>query len=121
MALNCTASALNAVIGPINQLSPLMKKALLVKYLWLQKNPANVGQVVPASALLAQAAQFDIAPSDSSLASMEVWIHRQAAIDAGAAIPAFSAGAEVKSVACFRCLAMDNLRAMEIMLKCQLA
>lgn len=121
MPLTCTQAGLSASSGAVNQLTHHTKRALIVAYLYYQKNPGAAGTAIPASTLISQAAAFDGAPSDSMLESFEVLIHRQAAIDAGASLPAFSASTAVKAVACLKCLSDDQLRAIEIMLKCQLA
>jgi hypothetical protein len=97
------------------------KQAALVLYLYRQKNTSTVGQTINAADLLNQAKCFECAPSESLLQTFEVWIARQAAIDAGASIGTFSGSALHSEMKCLMCLSFHELRAIEILLKCQLA
>ena len=122
MALTCTQPGLSAVIpGSLNNFSSKEKQAALVFYLYRQKNPATVGTVIPAATLLSQSKCFECAPSESLLQTFEVWIARQAAIDAGASFGTFSASGLKSELKCLLCASFHELRAIEIMLKCQLA
>lgn len=120
MALTCTLPGLDAVIpGSLNNLSSKEKLCLLILYLYRQKNPSTVGQTIPADTLLSQAACLDCGVSESMLQTFEVWIQRQAAIDAGAAESTFDAAAALNRIQCLTCLPMHRLRAIEVMLRCQ--
>jgi|SRR5690348_329902 len=119
--MTCTQASLTAAAGPFLQLTPLQRKALLVKYLYLQKNTGQVGKVVSGSSLLSSAACLDCGPSDTMLDAMEVAIQRQAAIDAGAAMGTFNAGTALKEIVSLLNLSQSQLRAIEILLRCQLA
>jgi len=55
------------------------------------------------------------------LDAMEVAIQRQAAIDAGAAMGTFNAGTALKEIVSLLNLSQSQLRAIEILLRCQLA
>lgn len=121
MALTCDVSLNSAVPGSLGQFSLNDTQAALVYYLWLHKNPANVGQVIPASTLLSQAACLDCGPSEDQLRGIEVWIERQAAIDAGANVGAFDPAALRVAIQCLTCLPYHRLRAIEILLRCQLS
>ena len=118
--MTCTQASLNTASGLINQFSDKEKLALLILFLYRQKNPATVGQTLDASALNTAAACLDC-PSDGMLDSFEVAIQRQAAIDAGAAEPAFDAKSARAQVNCLVCLSEHELRAIEIGLRCSLA
>lgn len=118
----CDLPTLNAAVpGSLQNFSDLEKQALLVLYLYRQANPSTVGQTIPASTLISQAACLDCGVSDRQLAAFEVWIQRQAAIDAGAAEGAFDPAAAKQKVQCLTCLPMHRLKAIEIMLRCQVA
>ena len=119
--MTCTQASLTAVAAAMYQLTARQKLALLVKYLYRQKNPSTVGQALSASTLLSSASCIDCGPSDSALDAMELAIQRQAAIDAGAAEAAFNAGSALKDIPGLQNLSMDQLRAIEINLRCQLA
>jgi len=122
VALTCSIPGLDAVIpGSLNNMSYKEKQAALVHYLYRQKNTSTVGQVIPAATLLNQARCFECAPSESLLQTFEVWIARQAAIDAGAAIGTFDSAAFKAANKCLDCLSFHELRAIEVLLKCQLA
>lgn len=119
-ALTCNQSTLTAATGCLSCLSKKEKQALLVLYLYRQKNPASAA-AVPVSTLLAQAACLACAPSDSSIDDMEVYIQRQAALDSGLVEPTFSASVAIKNVVGMKALSFKQLRAMEILLRCQLS
>ena len=122
MALTCTLPGLAAVIpGSLNNMSSKEKEAAIVFYLYRQKNPSTVGTVIPAATLLSQAKCFECAPSESMLQTFEVWVGRQAAADAGASFGTFSASGLLNEMKCLTCLSFHELRAIEIMLKCQLS
>lgn len=121
MALTCDVT-LNAVVpGSLAGFDLNTTQAALVYYLWLQKNPANVGQTIPASTLLQQAACLDCGVSEDQLQGIEVWIQRQAAIDAGANVGAFDPAALRVAMQCLTCLPFHRLRAIEVMLRCQVS
>ena len=121
MALTCSQPGLSAVIpGSLNNFSLLEKQAALVYYVYRQKNTSTTG-VIPASTLLSQAKCFECAPTEALLQTFEVWIARQAAIDAGASFSTFSAGSLRSDMKCLTCLSIHELRAIEVMLKCQLS
>lgn len=103
------------------EMAPKIKQALLVLYLYRQKNPATTGQTIPTATLLSQSKCIECAPSDDQLAGYEVWIGRQAAIDGGANVGAFSASAVMSEMKCLTCLSMHELKAIELLLRCQLA
>lgn len=118
----CDLPTLNAQVpGSIQNMSDLEMQALLVLYLYRQKNPATVGQTIDAAGLLSQAKCFDCGVSDGQLAAFEVWIQRQAAIDAGANVGSFSASAAKNELQCLTCLPMHRLKAIELLLRCQLS
>lgn len=122
MALTCDLPTLAAAVpGSLQDMSDREKQALLVLYLYRQKNPATTGQTIPAATLLSTAKCFECAPSDSQLASFEVWVQRQAAIDGGANVGAFSASAVRSEMKCLTCLSMHELKAIELLLRCQLS
>lgn len=122
MALTCDLPTLNAAVpGSLEQMSDIEKEALLILYLYRQQHPSTVGQTIPADTLLSQAACLDCGVSDRQLAAFEVWIQRQAAIDAGAAESTFDAASAKAKVQCLTCLPMHRLKAIETMLRCQVA
>lgn len=123
MALTCNQPGLNLVLpGSVNNLSPKQKLALLVNYYYRQKNPSTVGQVIPADTLLSQAACFDCGVSESLLQSYEVVIQRQAAIDAGAnETNPWNPTNTLSTIQCLTCLPEHRLRAILVMLKCQVS
>lgn len=121
MALTCSLPGLDSVLpGSLNNLSSKAKQALLVMYLYQQKNPSTANTPVPADVLLSQASCIACA-SESMLQSFAVWIQRQAAIDAGAAINSFVASTERGNANALVNLSFQQLRAIEIMLRCQLS
>jgi len=117
----CDISALNAVPGSLNQMSDLETLALIVLFLYRRQNPSTVGQQVPANTLLASAKCLECGTSEGQLLALEAWIERQAAIDAGAALPAFSASAARSEIRCLTCLTTHQLRAIEMFLRCSLS
>jgi hypothetical protein len=118
----CDLPTLNAAVpGSLQNLSDKQTQVLLVLYLYRQKNPSTVGQNVDAAALISQAKCFDCGVSDGQLAAFEVWIQRQAAIDAGAAEGAFSADGAMARTCGLNCLSMHRLKAIELLLRCQLS
>lgn len=120
MALTCTLPGLDAVIpGSLNNFSSKEKQAALVFYLYRQKNPSIT--TLPVGTLMSQSKCLECAPSESLLQTFEVWIARQAAIDAGASFATFSASDLKSAMKCLLCLSFHELRAIEILLKCQLA
>lgn len=122
MALTCTLPGLVAVVpGSLNNLSSKQKLGLRILYLYRQKNPATVGQDLPATTLLSQAACLECGVSESMLQAFEVWIQRQAAIDAGAALAGFDTAGALNITRCLQCFSMGEMRAIEVMLKCQLS
>ena len=122
MALTCDLPTLNAAVpGSLQALTDLQTQALLVLYLYRQKNPATVGQTIDAAGLLNQAKCLDCGVTDSIQDAFEVWIQRQAAIDAGANFGTFSASGVLQEMSCFTCLSSHQLRAIELLLRCQLA
>ena len=102
-------------------MSDLELQALLVLYLYRQKNPATTGQTIPADTLLASAKCFDCGPSDHQLAAYEVWIQRQSAIDGGANVGSFVASDVRSEMKCLTCLPMHRLKAIELLLRCQVS
>lgn len=102
-------------------MSDLEKQALLVLYLYRQKNPSTTGQTIDAAGLIASAKCFDCGVPDSTLAGYEVWIQRQSAIDGGANVGAFVAGDVRNEMKCLTCLPMHRLKAIELLLRCQLS
>lgn len=121
MALTCDVTLNTVVPGSLAGADPIFTQAALVYYLWLQKNPSNVGQTLPADTLLSQAKCLDCGVSEDQLRGFEVWIQRQAAIDAGASIGSFDPAALSSAVKCLTCLPMHRLRAIEVLLRCQVA
>lgn len=119
---SCDLATINAAVpGSLQGLSDLETQAALVLYLYRQQNPSTVGQIIPASTLLSQAKCFDCGPSDAQLDAFEVWMVRQAAADAGAVLPAFNASSVRNEMQCLTCLSKHRLRAIELLLRCQLA
>lgn len=121
MPLTCDLTLNGVVPGSLGQFSLNDTQAALVYYLWLQKNPSKVGQVIPADQLLSQAACLDCGVAEDVLQGIEVWIQRQQAIDAGAAIGAFDPAALRVAIQCLTCLPFHRLRAIEVMLRCQVS
>lgn len=122
MALTCTAPGLiSAIPQSLNRLAPNQKKALEILYLYRQKNPSTGGQVVPADTLLSQAACFDCGPSDTLHQSFAVWIQRQIAGDNGFTLGTFATSTALSEVYPLSNLPMHRLRAIELMLRCQLS
>lgn len=125
-ALTCNAQTLSLASGAINQFTAHEKLALLVLYLYRQLNTGTVGQVVPAATLLKSASCLSCdgdqaGTNDSLLASFEVWIQRNAAIDAGAALSTFNANNARKEITPLANLSDHQLRAIEICLRAQLS
>ena len=102
-------------------MSDLEKQALIILYMYREKNPATTGQTLAADALLAAAKCFDCGVSDSTLMGFEVWMQRQAAIDGGANVGSFSASAARSEMKCLTCLPMHRLKAIELYLRCLLS
>lgn len=127
MALTCTAQALSLATGGLRPLSKHELQAALVRYLYLQKNPSTADTVViPAASLLASASCLsctDARIGRSKLMDMfQVWIQRQAAIDAGWSAPATLDTNKLRaSINGLANLSDEQLRAIEILLRCQLA
>lgn len=119
---SCDILTLNgAVPGSLQGMSDLETQALLVLYLYHQLNPSQVNAVFPASTELAKAACLDCGVSDGQQDAYRVWLQRQAAIDAGAAEPAFNAATARANITCLACLPLHRLRALEILYRCQLS
>jgi hypothetical protein len=119
---SCDLATINAAVpGSLQEMSDLEKQALLVLYLYRQKNPATSGQTIPADTLLASAKCLDCGVPDSTLKGFEVWMQRQAAIDGGANVGAFVAGDVRSEMKCLTCLPMHRLRAIELLLRCQVS
>ncbi len=122
MALTCDLPTLAAAVpGSLMEMAPKLKQALLVLYLYRHKNPDTTGQTIPAATLLSSSKCLECAPGDDQLAGFEVWIERQAAIDGGANVGAFSASAVMSEMKCLTCLSMHELKAIELLLRCQLS
>lgn len=121
MPLVCTEQSLNTAMSALRGLTPKQKQALLVQYLYREKNPGTVGQVVPGDALLAAAVCFRDCATLSDYQSMLIWIQRQEAIDAGAALGTFDAGGAARTICQLTCLSDKGLKAIEILLRCQLS
>ncbi len=119
---SCTLSGFTTTVpGSLMKMSPKLKQALKVFYKYRQQNPSTVGQTIPAATLLSQSKCLECAPTDDQLDGYEVWISRQAAIDAGAAFGAFSASGVMAELKCLTCLSMHELKAIELLLNCQLS
>jgi hypothetical protein len=122
MALTCSLGGLAASVpGSLQEMAPKVKQALLVLYLYRQKNPATSGQEIPAATLLSDARCFECAASDNTLDAFRVWTQRQAAIDGGANVGAFVAGDVMSQMKRLSMLSMHELRAIELLLRCQLS
>ena len=127
MALTCTAAELIKSTGGLQQRTITTRLALLVRYLYLQKNPTTPSTtVIPAADLLKQAACFFCAggpfPNSAVLESMEIIIERQNAIDMGWSAPVqFNITEARASSNALANLSQSQLRAIEVMLRCQLS
>lgn len=125
MALTCTEPGLVAAIPQsLNRLTPIQKKALVILYLYRQKFPATSGQPVPGDALLKQAMCMECGVSSTLMDSFEVWIQRQVAADNGVTEGLFVTSTTATAMTMVKSLAnlsMHQLRAIELMLRCQLS
>lgn len=119
---SCDLATINAAVpGALQGLSDLQTQALLVLFLYRQKNPATVGQTIDAASLISQAKCLSCGVTDAQRNAFEVWIARQAAIDGGANVGSFSASAMLSEMKCLTCLSMHELKAIELLLRCQLS
>lgn len=123
-ALTCNAQTLSLAAGKINQFTKKEKQALLILYLYRQLNPASSG-VLPAATLISDASCLSCTTGrgafDELLNSFEVWIQRNAALDAGFAGGTFDANAARKNITPLMGLDTHKLRAIEICLRAKLS
>jgi len=123
-ALTCNAQALSLAAGKINQFTKKEKQALLILYLYRQLNPASTG-VIPAASLLSDASCLSCSTGrggfDELLDSFEVWIQRNAAIDAGLPGGTFNANTARAHITPLVNLDSHKLRAIEICLRAKLS
>lgn len=123
-ALTCNAQTLSLAAGKVNQFTKKEKQALLILYLYRQLNPSSSG-VIPAADLLKTASCLACSTGrgafDSLLASFEVWIQRNAAIDAGFTSATFNANTARANITPLVNLDEHKLRAIEICLRAQLS
>lgn len=123
-ALNCNANTLSLASGMINQFTKKEKLALLILFLYRQLNPSSSG-VLPAASLLKTASCLACSTGrggfDNMLASFEVWIQRNAAIDAGHVPGTFNPNMVRTHITPLVNLSEHQLRAIEICLRAQLS
>ena len=119
---SCDILTINSQIpGSLQNMSDLETEAAIVTYLYRRQNPATVGQIVPVNTLRSSSVCLDCGVSENQRLAFEAWMERQAAIDAGANVGAFNASQLKFEMQCLTCLPMSSLRAMEILLRCQLS